>query len=150
MSTYREKRDPSYQQLAAWYIFLAYVQNSHPVCPDTYKLKTACMEVNKAGTLKVSKKIWAAISRFFIGFRGASVNKTGCCKHTPLRRSEQNSLVSNRWLFLIDMFTSFTFLDRLIIEGMDMAMVMARALRVIPKKYCLHAHDRAESSLMWQ
>lgn len=45
---------------------------------STYKLNTACMEVKRAGTLNVSKKIWAAISRFFIGFKGASVNKTGC------------------------------------------------------------------------
>lgn len=36
------------------------------------------MEVNKAGTLKVSKKICAAVSRFFMGFNGASVNRTGC------------------------------------------------------------------------
>jgi len=36
------------------------------------------MEINKAGTLKVSKNISAAFSRFFLGFNGASVNKTGC------------------------------------------------------------------------
>jgi hypothetical protein len=36
------------------------------------------MEINKAGTLNVSKKISAAFSRFFRGFNGASVNKTGC------------------------------------------------------------------------
>ena len=42
--------------------------------------RTACMEVNKAGTLNVSKKIWAAVSRFVRGFRGASVNSTGCCQ----------------------------------------------------------------------
>jgi hypothetical protein len=32
-----------------------------------------------AGTLKVSKKIWAACSRFEWGLRGASVRRTGCC-----------------------------------------------------------------------
>jgi hypothetical protein len=36
------------------------------------------VEINKAGTLNVSKKISAALSRFFCGFNGASVNKTGC------------------------------------------------------------------------
>jgi hypothetical protein len=45
---------------------------------ETYKLRIACMEINKAGTLNVSKKISAAFSRFFFGFNGASVNKTGC------------------------------------------------------------------------
>lgn len=70
------------------------ILNGHPVCPATYKLKTACMEVNKAGTLKVSKKIWAAISRFFMGFRGASVNKTGCyeIRQQQQQGKEQNSL----------------------------------------------------------
>jgi len=37
------------------------------------------MEINKAGTLNVSKKISAAFSRFLLGFSGASVNNTGCC-----------------------------------------------------------------------
>ena len=45
---------------------------------NTYKLKTACMEINNAGTLKDSKKISVAFCLFFRGFRGASVNKTGC------------------------------------------------------------------------
>jgi len=36
------------------------------------------MEINKAGTLNVSKNISAAFSRFFPGFIGASVNRTGC------------------------------------------------------------------------
>lgn len=48
----------------------------HPAV--TYKLKTACTLVNSAGTLKVSKKICAAVSRFARGFSGASVSKTGC------------------------------------------------------------------------
>lgn len=46
----------------------------------SYKLKTACMEMNKAGTLKVSKNISAAFSRFLWGFKGASVSNTGCWK----------------------------------------------------------------------
>jgi hypothetical protein len=45
---------------------------------ETYKLKTACMDINRAGTLKVSKKISAAFSRFLLGFNGASVSNTGC------------------------------------------------------------------------
>jgi hypothetical protein len=36
------------------------------------------MDINKAGTLKVSKNISAAFSLFLLGFKGASVNKTGC------------------------------------------------------------------------
>ena len=37
------------------------------------------MEVYKAGTLKVSKSIWAAVSRFARGLSGGSVRRTGCC-----------------------------------------------------------------------
>ena len=37
------------------------------------------MEMNSAGTLKLSKNISADFSRFFFGFNGASVSKTGCC-----------------------------------------------------------------------
>ena len=37
------------------------------------------MEVYNAGTLKVSKRIWAAVSRFARGLRGGSVRRTGCC-----------------------------------------------------------------------
>lgn len=33
-----------------------------------------------AGTLKVSKNIWAATSLLLRGFSGASVSKTGCCE----------------------------------------------------------------------
>lgn len=44
----------------------------------TYKLSTACMDRNSAGTLMVSKNISAAFSRFRRGFRGASVSSTGC------------------------------------------------------------------------
>lgn len=44
----------------------------------TYKLRTACIEMKRAGTLKVSKKISAAFSRLMLGFRGASVSSTGC------------------------------------------------------------------------
>lgn len=36
------------------------------------------MEVYKAGTLKVSKRIWAAVSRLLRGLRGGSVKSTGC------------------------------------------------------------------------
>jgi len=45
---------------------------------DTYRLSTACMEMNSAGTLKVSKNTSAARSLFLRGFRGASVSSTGC------------------------------------------------------------------------
>jgi len=44
----------------------------------TYKLSTACTDKNKAGELKVSKKISAAFSRWRRGFSGASVSSTGC------------------------------------------------------------------------
>lgn len=46
----------------------------------TYRLSTACMEINRAGTLKVSKNTSAAFSRFLLGLSGASVRRTGCCK----------------------------------------------------------------------
>ena len=36
------------------------------------------MDTNKAGALNFSKKISAAFSLFFLGLRGASVNRTGC------------------------------------------------------------------------
>mmetsp|Transcript_36071 Transcript_36071/g.58282 ORF Transcript_36071/g.58282 Transcript_36071/m.58282 type:complete len:207 (-) Transcript_36071:66-686(-) len=48
------------------------------VRPDAYKLRTACKEINRAGTLRVSKKISAAFSLFLRGFKGASVRSTGC------------------------------------------------------------------------
>jgi len=41
------------------------------------------MDINSAGTLEVSKKISAAFSRFLLGFSGASVSSTGCCKNNP-------------------------------------------------------------------
>ena len=44
----------------------------------TDRLRTACTLVNNAGTLNVSKNICAATSRLARGFRGASVNSTGC------------------------------------------------------------------------
>ena len=44
-----------------------------------YRLKTACMDINNAGTLKESKNISAAFSLFCLGLSGASVNRTGCC-----------------------------------------------------------------------
>ncbi len=43
-----------------------------------YKLRTAGIAINKAGTLKVSKKISAAFSLFFLGLIGGSVKRTGC------------------------------------------------------------------------
>ena len=49
------------------------------------------MEINKAGTLNVSKKISAAFSRFLLGFKGASVNRTGCCNKKKKER-EANKL----------------------------------------------------------
>ena len=36
------------------------------------------MEVYSAGTLNVSNRIWAAVSRFALGLRGGSVSRTGC------------------------------------------------------------------------
>lgn len=36
--------------------------------------------MKSAGTLKVSNRIWAAVSRFDRGFRGGSVSSTGCCQ----------------------------------------------------------------------
>lgn len=47
---------------------------------NTYRLSTACMEMNRAGTLKVSKNTSAAFSRFLLGLSGASVRRTGCYK----------------------------------------------------------------------
>lgn len=38
------------------------------------------MEMNRAGTLKVSKNTSAAFSRFLLGLSGASVRRTGCYK----------------------------------------------------------------------
>lgn len=53
------------------------------------------MEVYSAGTLKVSKRIWAAVSRFARGFRGGSVRRTGCCCHEEPQSAilRQQSLV---------------------------------------------------------
>lgn len=48
------------------------------VRPEAYNDKTACIDVYKAGTLKVSNNICAAVSRFCRGFKGASVSSTGC------------------------------------------------------------------------
>lgn len=47
---------------------------------STHRLSTACMEMNRAGTLKVSKNTSAAFSRFLLGLSGASVRRTGCCE----------------------------------------------------------------------
>lgn len=41
--------------------------------------------MKSAGTLKVSKKISAAFSRFFRGLSGASDSRTGCCNKIPCR-----------------------------------------------------------------
>jgi hypothetical protein len=51
-----------------------------------YKDKTACTDMYKAGTLKVSKRICAADSRFVRGFNGASVSSTGCCGLSQAKR----------------------------------------------------------------
>lgn len=53
-----------------------------------YKLRTACIEMKRAGTLKVSKKISAAFSRLMLGFRGASVSSTGCYQSRRVHRSK--------------------------------------------------------------
>ena len=55
--------------------------------------RTAWMEINKAGILNVSKNIWAAISRFARGLRGASVNSTGCCQHSSTGRVKESAFV---------------------------------------------------------
>lgn len=49
------------------------------VRPLAYRDKTAWMDVCSAGTLNVSKRIWAAVSRLLRGLRGGSVRSTGCC-----------------------------------------------------------------------
>lgn len=51
---------------------------------STHRLSTACMEMYRAGTLKVSKNTSAAFSRFLLGLSGASVRRTGCCKRWQL------------------------------------------------------------------
>lgn len=51
---------------------------------NTHRLSTACMEIKRAGTLKVSKNTSAAFSRFLLGLSGASVRRTGCCKRWQL------------------------------------------------------------------
>jgi hypothetical protein len=43
-----------------------------------YNDKTACTDMYRAGTLKVSKRICAADSLLVRGFSGASVSSTGC------------------------------------------------------------------------
>lgn len=45
---------------------------------DPHRESTACTDVKRAGTLKVSKNICAATSRLLLGLSGASVNSTGC------------------------------------------------------------------------
>lgn len=55
------------------------------------------MEINRAGTLKVSKNTSAAFSRFLLGFSGASVRRTGCYKRWQgLGMSKDNMLGSKR------------------------------------------------------
>ena len=56
---------------------------------STHRLSTACMEMNRAGTLKVSKNTSAAFSRFLHGLSGASVRRTGCCKRRQSCRQVQ-------------------------------------------------------------
>uniref|UniRef100_A0A1L8EI18 Uncharacterized protein n=1 Tax=Haematobia irritans TaxID=7368 RepID=A0A1L8EI18_HAEIR len=48
------------------------------VRPEAYKERTAWMATYMAGELKVSNMIWVIFSRLALGFKGASVNKTGC------------------------------------------------------------------------
>lgn len=52
------------------------------------------MEMKRAGTLKVSKKTSAAFSRFLLGFRGASVRRTGCWKRKEGDRMKYKSCYS--------------------------------------------------------
>lgn len=67
----------------------------------TYKLRTACIEMKRAGTLNVSKKISAAFSRLMLGFRGASVSSTGCYQRRSGQRSiaddQKKGIMSNVW-----------------------------------------------------
>lgn len=62
----------------------------HTELRGTYKLSTAWTLVKKAGTLNVSKNIWAAISLFCLGFNGASVNNTGCYSSVLSRTRKKN------------------------------------------------------------
>lgn len=62
----------------------------------TYKLRTACMDIYNAGTLKVSKNISAAFSRFLLGLSGASVSNTGCCKTTRIGINKINRRKTKR------------------------------------------------------
>lgn len=57
---------------------------------NTHKLRTACIDMNKAGTLNVSKNISAAFSRFLLGFKGASVSNTGCWRYWTTNRKLDN------------------------------------------------------------
>jgi len=50
------------------------------VRPDAYSESTAWIDAYSAGTLNVSKRIWAAVSRFERGLRGGSVRRIGCCE----------------------------------------------------------------------
>ena len=50
---------------------------------ETNRARTAWMEMKTAGTLKLSKNIWTAVSRLARGFRGASVNSSGCYTSPP-------------------------------------------------------------------
>merc|ERR1719420_2274467 len=48
------------------------------VRPDAYRERTAWIATYIAGTLKVSNMICVILSRFALGFNGASVSNTGC------------------------------------------------------------------------
>lgn len=61
------------------------------VLPLAYNERTAWIEVYSAGTLKVSKRICAAVSRLLRGFRGGSVRRMGCCDASVPVRSEDGS-----------------------------------------------------------
>lgn len=47
--------------------------------------------MKRAGTLKVSKNIWAATSRLLRGFNGASVRRTGCYPRGTLSRKAKRA-----------------------------------------------------------
>lgn len=57
------------------------------------------MEMNRAGTLKVSKNTSAAFSRFLLGLSGASVRSTGCCEGGTVVGMQRGNLQGPKRLF---------------------------------------------------
>lgn len=57
------------------------------------------MEINRAGTLKVSKNTSAAFSRFLLGLSGASVRRTGCYKRWRVVGVCTDSMLGSKRIF---------------------------------------------------